>query len=266
MSAATDSTEKLYAERDARKLGAHYLRHVMAMTVESLHSKADIAAELAYRDQLIDDLRAASMPLGGNPESYSDTMLQTFARSHGVFLSEIKATQVHAILKMLRVLASHLPHAPAPVDMVLHCPRCCLQHIDAPDIPDTEPCPCCDGRSAGCPECAARWTNPPHRTHLCQGCGWKWRPADVPTNGVRELKTRGKNDSLVPDCKYPDCACGNEGYPPCLADVQEPGGLLSAAKALADRLPVGDHSQHNYFAWNELLALRAAIAAACKPE
>jgi len=41
----------------------------------------------------------------------------------------------------------------APIDMVLFCPNCHAQHIDAPD--------------ARTPD----WTNPPHRSHLCHGCG-----------------------------------------------------------------------------------------------
>jgi hypothetical protein len=43
----------------------------------------------------------------------------------------------------------------------------------------------------------ANWTNPPHRTHLCHSCGHKWRPADVATNGVAAVKTRGKDDSPI---------------------------------------------------------------------
>ncbi len=44
---------KLYAERDIMQLdkdGDYYFDHAMAMTVERLHSKSDIAAELGYRD------------------------------------------------------------------------------------------------------------------------------------------------------------------------------------------------------------------------
>lgn len=44
------SEEKQYAPRDIIELGPLYLRHVSAMTGEGLHSKADIAAELAWRD------------------------------------------------------------------------------------------------------------------------------------------------------------------------------------------------------------------------
>lgn len=60
-----------------------------------------------------------------------------------------------------------------PIDMVLHCPACGTQHIDAPD---------------------GVWTNPPHRSHLCHHCSHIWRPADVATNGVASIQTRGKDD------------------------------------------------------------------------
>jgi hypothetical protein len=65
----------------------------------------------------------------------------------------------------------------APIQMILHCPNCHTQHIDAPD------------------ERTASWTNPPHRSHLCHACGDIWRPADVPTEGVRAIRTKGSNDS-----------------------------------------------------------------------
>lgn len=54
-------TAKQYAERDVIQLdrdGNYYCRHVRAMTAEGLHSKSDIAAELAWRDREIDRLRA----------------------------------------------------------------------------------------------------------------------------------------------------------------------------------------------------------------
>lgn len=77
--------------------------------------------------------------------------------------------------------------AEVPIDMVLHCPKCGLQHIDAPD-----PAP----RYTSWKQ-FDHWTNPPHRSHLCKTCGWVWRPADVPTNGVLAVKTVGKNDSSI---------------------------------------------------------------------
>lgn len=80
-----------------------------------------------------------------------------------------------------RASRGQAPAQPAPIDMVLHCPACGLQHIDAPDAwrPGSDPL----------------WDNPPHRSHLCHGCGHIWRPADVPTNGMEAVKTRGKADS-----------------------------------------------------------------------
>jgi hypothetical protein len=65
----------------------------------------------------------------------------------------------------------------APIDMILHCPSCGLQHIDEP--------------SEG-------WDNPPHRSHLCHGCGHIWRPADRATNGVAHIRTVGTKDSPRP--------------------------------------------------------------------
>ena len=45
-----------YAERKPWDLEPHYIKHVNAMTGEGLHSKAAIAAELAYRDKRIEEL------------------------------------------------------------------------------------------------------------------------------------------------------------------------------------------------------------------
>lgn len=50
-----------YSERDIKALdrqGNYYSRHVSAMTGEGLHDKSDIAAELAWRDERIDELAA----------------------------------------------------------------------------------------------------------------------------------------------------------------------------------------------------------------
>lgn len=54
----TYSKANQYAERNIESLdeaGNHYLIHIDAMTVESLHSKSEIAAELAYRDMRIEN-------------------------------------------------------------------------------------------------------------------------------------------------------------------------------------------------------------------
>lgn len=81
-----------------------------------------------------------------------------------------------------RLNASAVPAASVqPVDMILHCPACHTQHIDAPD--DRTP----------------EWSNPPHRSHLCHACKHIWRPADVATNGVAAITTKGRADSPQPD-------------------------------------------------------------------
>lgn len=64
-----------------------------------------------------------------------------------------------------------------PIPMILYCPACGHQHIDAPE-----------------PEIG--WANPPHRSHICHGCGVIWRPADVPTVGVISIATHGKADTF----------------------------------------------------------------------
>lgn len=87
-----------------------------------------------------------------------------------------------------------LPDLDAPIDMVLFCPVCHVQHIDDSQPFCQDDCEC--SRSFDKPVCTyTAWTNPPHCSHLCHACGWVWRPADVATNGVAEIKTRGQNDS-----------------------------------------------------------------------
>lgn len=82
------------------------------------------------------------------------------------------------------ILAAH-PGQPEPIDMLLFCPKCGAQHVDAPEkASDDRPMLYADA-----------WTNPPHRSHLCHACGTVWRPADVPTNGVAAIQTSGKADT-----------------------------------------------------------------------
>jgi hypothetical protein len=76
-----------------------------------------------------------------------------------------------------------IPVEPGPVPMLLFCPRCMLQHIDAPN----------PGKG---------WTNPPHRTHECQDCGHLWRPCDLPTTGVLVLKTRSPEQAAADPIIY----------------------------------------------------------------
>jgi hypothetical protein len=85
-----------------------------------------------------------------------------------------------------------------PIDMVLFCPECGTQHIDAPSRDSHAWCDCCKAPPAApCYDWCTAWTNPPHRSHLCALCGHVWRPADVPTNGVPAITTRGKEDHPI---------------------------------------------------------------------
>jgi hypothetical protein len=105
--------------------------------------------------------------------------------------------------------ARQVPAADSPpIDMILHCPACHLQHIDAPD------------------ERTPDWKNAPHRSHLCHGCGHIWRPADVPTNGVQAIATKGKADSpaAVPQSiAAPEGAAKDAARYRWLRDKSEPG-------------------------------------------
>lgn len=56
-------SEPLYAERDAQELEPWFSRHLSAMTGEALHSKSDIACELAFRDAAIAELKAENRAL-----------------------------------------------------------------------------------------------------------------------------------------------------------------------------------------------------------
>jgi hypothetical protein len=64
------------------------------------------------------------------------------------------------------------------VNLILWCPFCGAQHIDAPE-----------------PEIG--WTNPPHRSHKCAVCECIWRPADCNTNGIAKIETVGKDDWIM---------------------------------------------------------------------
>lgn len=121
-----------------------------------------------------------------------------------------------ALGRVRAMIAAPQPSQGAPIDMVLHCPACGMQHIDAPEeLPMPMPGSAFEG-SAG-------WTNPPHRSHLCHGCGHIWRPADVPTNGVAAVKTKGEADS------QPVSAEAGKGVEPvtveAVATVARDGGL-----------------------------------------
>jgi hypothetical protein len=57
----------MYPDHRPWDLEPHYSKHVNSMTSEDLHSKSDIATQLAWRDQEIERLRFLVTSLGGKP-------------------------------------------------------------------------------------------------------------------------------------------------------------------------------------------------------
>jgi hypothetical protein len=74
---------KLYTERDIIEQGDYYSRHTSAMTGEDLHSKSDIAAELAHRDIEIDKLKARVAELYTRPAPADQGDTCTWELDHG---------------------------------------------------------------------------------------------------------------------------------------------------------------------------------------
>lgn len=100
-------------------------------------------------------------------------------------------------LRMADAITRHLsqPAERDPIPMILYCPLCGTQHIDAPETHHLD----LELDRAGMDSSySASWNNPPHRSHLCHSCGAIWRPADVPTVGVARIETRGKADTFDP--------------------------------------------------------------------
>lgn len=123
--------------------------------------RARLQQLLAARDEARDEL--ASAKAKGLPHAMVDDAERDLGRAEAALFAAITPAAA--------------PQA-VPIPMVLHCPSCGLQHVDAPE-----------------PE--AGWFNPPHRSHKCHGCGSVWRPADVATVGVARIATRGAADTLL---------------------------------------------------------------------
>jgi hypothetical protein len=98
----------------------------------------------------------------------------------------LEKSDEHAHAAELRAMLKAAPastvaaDALAPIPMLLFCPACGLQHIDAPEAAR---------------EGVKAWDNPPHRSHKCRACEAVWRPADVPTVGVASIQTSGQADN-----------------------------------------------------------------------
>jgi hypothetical protein len=75
-------------------------------------------------------------------------------------------------LEVVKQRAYPKPAGDEPVEhirpMVLHCPKCNLQHIDQLEASGVD------------------WRTRPHKKHLCSGCGHIWKPFDFYTVGVEK--------------------------------------------------------------------------------
>jgi predicted RNA-binding Zn-ribbon protein involved in translation (DUF1610 family) len=122
--------------------------------------------------------------------------LQSFAVNAALNRAAARGVTMEQMLEAINAAG-----AARPIDMVLYCPNCGAQHIDAPEKATKthadRGCGHCGGTGQTCdfPTCLNLWSNPPHRSHLCHKCACIWRPADVPTNGVASIKTEGKADT-----------------------------------------------------------------------
>ena len=156
-----ESTQKLLADdlEDTREYARELCEERNAARAELVELKAADEAIRAYLQKVIESGSAAGL---------EDAPTTPMARAQDLIRGA--KTGWEAFLA-----AGILGAAKAPLEMVLHCPECRAQHVDAPDE-------------------ASGWTNPPHRTHRCKNCGWNWRPADVFTTGVASVKTRGELD------------------------------------------------------------------------
>lgn len=68
-----------YGNREAiKERSDHYLKHVSAMTGEGLHSKSDIAAELAHRDIIIDTQQSTIIDLEGKLETINQLLTEGY--------------------------------------------------------------------------------------------------------------------------------------------------------------------------------------------
>jgi hypothetical protein len=132
-----------------------------------------------------------------------------------------------------------------PIPMILHCPKCGVQHIDAPDKP---------------PHVVSDdiWMNPPHRSHLCHACAHIWRPADVPTIGVQEIGTKGKTDSPAPEqaksgpwrIAKTSCSCNREdaGHGWALLKDSRMVWCLGCLTELLEQATNGDEAKDSEYA------------------
>lgn len=154
------------------------------------------------REQPLNDV-ARKIMVTSNYDPHFSAIEERIIMETKLFLARLDALDGHyAQRESARLEHRSVPRIPEPIPMILFCPSCGMQHLDAAE-PHKLECnvmaPLAPGgpiiRSIIC-DCG-RWANPPHRSHLCAGCSKVWRPADVPTIGVADISTRGSRDSAT---------------------------------------------------------------------
>lgn len=130
------------------------------------------------------------------------------------WITENGADEDYGVRQRARdALAAYRQSTPEPIPMVMHCPKCGMQHVDGEEWED-DPHDIEQGQ-------IRTWKNEPHRSHLCHGCGTIWRPADVPTTGVKAITTKGKADTWAPE-QATQQAAGEPRCSTCGVTMDEP--------------------------------------------
>jgi hypothetical protein len=122
-----------------------------------------------------------------------------------------KTHLIDALVLTTRDMREELEQLRKPIPMILLCPNCKTQHVDALELkcpkcnspdPKRHPAMQFEGEVQLCDHpwhsFDKPWDNPPHKSHFCHVCKTVWRPADVPTVGVKTINTRGDADTWQP--------------------------------------------------------------------
>jgi len=118
----------LYADRDPSELEPWYSQHVNAMTAEGLHSKSDIAAELAHRDRQIRELMERIVTLEQQNEALA-SRLDSAENAMREVVSHLQRSErgsthwagcpdVHPVCKAIDMLVDALPLRDSPAGPV----------------------------------------------------------------------------------------------------------------------------------------------------
>jgi hypothetical protein len=206
-------------------------RAVAAIAVVGQVDGHDVVRRLSVLD-IIDRRRADPAPSAAPAQPVTQLHQPTaeWARDGiATFVADHWADRKHTLAEIeagIRAIEIRVPPAPpaaqpvVPIPMLLHCPRCGTQHVDAVESTLA-------WTGGAVPEPShdeVTWDNPPHRSHLCHHCGCIWRPADVPTTGVKAIATKGKADTW--DQGFADRVLGALAAAPsaALVDAKQPLG------------------------------------------